>query len=62
MTENTPANGGNDHREKTPMTERRNDSQGSPPAEGGDVSTLLPMLIGGLALIMIGMVAIALIV
>ena len=44
------------------MTDRRNDTQGPPPSEGRDVSTLLPMLIGGLALILIGMVAIALLV
>lgn len=33
-----------------------------PEGEGGGASTLLPMLIGGLALIMIGMVAVALLV
>lgn len=43
------------------MTNRHDDTPGAPPAgEGSGASTLLPMLIGGLALITIGMVAIAL--
>lgn len=63
MTGSAPADDGNDHREKATMTDRRNDTPASRPAgEGGDASTLLPMLVGGLVLIMVGMVAVALIV
>jgi len=44
------------------MTSKRDERLTSRSAEQHDVSTLLPMLIGGLALILIGMVAVALIV
>ena len=45
------------------MTDQRKPTPPSPPpAKGQDASTLLPMLIGGLALIMVGMIAVAMIV
>lgn len=44
------------------MTSKHDDRSVRPPVEQHDPSTLLPMLIGGLALIMIGMVAVALLV
>jgi len=44
------------------MTNERDDRPVSQSVEQHDPSTLLPMLIGGLALIMIGMIAVALLV
>lgn len=45
------------------MTERhQRPPPSTPPARDHDPSTLLPMLIGGLALITVGMIAVALIV
>lgn len=45
------------------MTDQRNRTPPAPPTEEDrGVSTLLPMLVGGLALITIGMIAVALIV
>lgn len=48
-------------REETAMADHIKHSP-PPEGEGSGASTLLPMLIGGLALIMIGMVAVALLV
>lgn len=42
------------------MTDERNRTPAPPPEEERGASTLLPMLVGGLVLITIGMVAIAL--
>lgn len=42
------------------QNERHSPSPAPSQAEQRDVSTLLPMLIGGLALILIGMIAVAL--
>jgi len=47
---------------ETIMANKRDEQPVSRSAEQHDVSTLLPMLIGGLALILIGMVAVALLV
>lgn len=44
------------------MVSKPHDRMTPPPSEQPDPSTLLPMLIGGLALIMLGMIAVALLV
>ncbi|WP_367931605.1 hypothetical protein [Aquamicrobium sp.] len=41
------------------MTDDRKPTPSSPPPEGREANTLLPMLVGGLVLITIGMIVVA---
>ncbi len=41
------------------MTDDRKPTPSSPPSEGRGANTLLPMLVGGLVLITIGMIVVA---